>query len=50
MSKAALNIMVRTVKRRMEGGEKLEEILQSYPKLTMEESRQVREAVGAAGN
>ena len=45
MSNAMLNIFVRTVKRRMEAGEELEEILASYPKLSEEDKEQIREAV-----
>lgn len=45
MGKSALNIMIRTVKRRMGNGEDLEDILKSYPKLTMRESELIREAV-----
>lgn len=47
MSNAALNLMVRTVKRRMHNGENLEDILQSYPKLTVEAAKQVRDAVNS---
>lgn len=47
MSGAALNIMVRTVRHRMEGGENMEEILKSYPKLTFAESEKIREAAEA---
>jgi uncharacterized protein (DUF433 family) len=49
MTGAAFNIMVRTVKRRMENGEGLEDILRSYPKLTAEEAGQIRDAV-TSGN
>lgn len=45
MSNAMLNIFVRTVKRRMEAGEELEEILASYPKLSEEDKEQIRQAV-----
>ena len=45
MSTAMLNIFVRTVKRRMENGEELEEILDSYPKLLESEKEQIREAI-----
>lgn len=45
MSTAMLNIFVRTVKRRMEKGEDLEEILESYPKLSEEDKEQIRQAV-----
>ena len=37
MSNAMLNIFVRTIRRRMEKGEDLEEILESYPKLSEED-------------
>ena len=45
MSNAMLNIFVRTVRRRMEKGEDLEEILESYPKLSEEDKEQIRQAV-----
>lgn len=45
MSNAAKNIMVRVIKRRMVCGENLEDILESYPKLTKEEKQELREAV-----
>lgn len=45
MSNAMLNIFVRTVKRRMGEGENLEEILNSYPKLSEDDKEQIRKAV-----
>lgn len=45
MSNAAKKIMVRVIKRRMSEGERLEDILISYPKLTEEEKEGLREAV-----
>lgn len=45
MSTAMLNIFVRTVKRRMEKGEDLEEILASYTKLSDEDKEEIRQAV-----
>lgn len=45
MSDATLRIFVRTVKRRMEAGEELEEILDSYSKLSEEDKEQIRQAV-----
>lgn len=45
MSTAMLNIFVRAVKRRMEKGEDLEEILASYTKLSEEDKEQIRQAV-----
>lgn len=45
MSGAALNIMIRTVKRRIGDGENLQDILKSYPKLTQEEAGQIADAV-----
>lgn len=45
MSKIFLDIMVRAVKLRMEAGEELEAILDSYPKLTDEDKAEIREAI-----
>lgn len=45
MSNAAKNIMVRVIKRRMSEGEKLEDILASYPKLTEGEKEELRELI-----
>lgn len=45
MSKAAKNIMVRVIKRRKAEGEKIEDILASYPKLTEEEKEEIKEEV-----
>ena len=45
MSKAMLNIYVRTVTRRMESGEGLEDILDSYPKLTDTQKQMIRYAL-----
>ena len=45
MSTAMLNIFIRTVKRRMENGELLDEILESAPKLTDEEKDAIRRGV-----
>lgn len=45
MSNAMLNIFVRTVQRRLANGEQLDEILDSYPKLSAEDKEQIREAV-----
>lgn len=45
MSNAAKNIMVRVVKRKLEEGEDLEEIIAGYPKLTDEEKEELRKAV-----
>lgn len=41
MSNAMLNIYVRVILRRMADGEKLNDILDSYPKLTEEERQQI---------
>lgn len=46
MSKAVKNIMVRVIRRRMEAGEDIEDILKSYSKLTSEEKKELKEAVG----
>ena len=45
MSNAAKNIFVRVIKRRISEGEKLEDILISYPRLTEKEREEIREAV-----
>ena len=45
MSKAMLNIYVRTVTRRIEAGEELEDILASYPKLTDSQKQMIRDAL-----
>lgn len=45
MSNAAKNIMVRVIKRRMAEGENLEDILESYPKLTEEEKTELEDAI-----
>ena len=45
MSNAMLNIFVRTVQRRIANGESIEDILNSYPKLSEADKEQIREAV-----
>lgn len=45
MSNAAKNLMVRVIKRRMEDGEELDDILNGYPKLTKKEKEELKEAV-----
>ena len=45
MSTAMLNIFIRTVKRRADNGEDIEEVLKSYPKLTAEEKDAIRRGV-----
>lgn len=42
---AAMNLLCRVVRRRLRQGEALEDILQTYPKLTEAEAAQVRAAV-----
>ena len=42
MSKAMLNIYVRTFTRRMKSGETFEEILASYPRLTDEQAKEIK--------
>lgn len=49
MSDAALNIFVRVVKRRVDAGEKLAEVLESYPKLTDDEKHRIQEEVQSDG-
>lgn len=43
MTKSAMNIFIRVISRRMNAGEDLEDILNSYPKLTEEEKNEIRE-------
>lgn len=45
LSQAKLNIFIRVIKRRMERGESLDEILADYSKLTLEEVDALREAI-----
>ena len=45
MSNAMLNIFIRTIKRRIEKGETLDEILESYTKLSNEDKEQIRNAI-----
>lgn len=45
MSKAMLNIFVRTFKSRMQDGETFDEILASYPKLTYEQKKMIEEKI-----
>ncbi len=42
---AAMNLLCRVVWRRLRQGEALEDILQTYPKLTETEAAQIRAAV-----
>ena len=45
MSKAMLNIYLRTFRRRMDTGETFEEILASYPRLTDEQAQEIKDAL-----
>lgn len=45
MSKAMLNIFVRTFKSRMKAGETFEEIRASYPRLTDEQAQEIRDNI-----
>ena len=45
MSNLVKKIMVSAIKARMKQGETLDDILDSYPKLTKEEKQELREAV-----
>lgn len=42
----ALSLLCRVIRRRLLGGEALEDILRSYPRLTSEELKQVRGIFG----
>ncbi len=43
MSKAVKNIIIRVVKNRMAAGETFEEIIKSYPRLTKDEIKEIKE-------
>ena len=45
MTDAALHIFVRTVLRRMNNGESLDDILDSYPKLSEEDKQQIKDFI-----
>ena len=45
MSKAMLNIYVRTFRRRMGFGETFDEILASYPRLADEQAQEIKDAL-----
>lgn len=45
MSNLVKKIMVSAIKARMRQGEDLEEILESYPKLTKDEKEELREVI-----
>lgn len=45
MSKAMLNIYVRTFSRRMDAGETFDEILSDYPRLTDEQVQEIRDNI-----
>ena len=45
MSKAMLNIYVRTFRRRMDARETFDEILASYPRLTDEQAHEIKDAL-----
>jgi len=45
LSKIAMNVMTRAVRYRLEDGEELEEILDSYPKLSETEKDVIRKRI-----
>lgn len=45
MNKAVKNIMLRVIKKRMVDGESIKDILAGYPKLTVEEKSELKDAV-----
>lgn len=47
MSTALRNTVIRVITRKMAQGETFDEIIARYPKLTPEEIKELREAVGA---
>lgn len=50
MSNAALNIFVRVITKRIESGEFLDDILESYPKLSEEKKQEIRSAISGGGD
>lgn len=46
MSNAVKNIMLRAISSRMEKGEKFEDIVKSYPKLTKNELEEIKNELG----
>lgn len=50
MTKAMLNIFTRVVRRRIAGGEELENILASYPNLSESDKEKIRMAVRNGDN
>lgn len=45
LSNAVKNIMIRVIKKRIEEGEELEDILIGYPKLSQEEKQELRKSL-----
>lgn len=45
MSKAMLNIFVRTFKSRMKAGETFDEVLVSYPRLTDKQAQMIKDQI-----
>lgn len=42
MNNSALNVFIRVIRRRTESGENIDDILESYPKLSEEEKQEIR--------
>lgn len=45
MSNAVKNIMLRAISKRLEAGEKFEDIIKSYPRLTETEINEIKQAL-----
>lgn len=45
MTNSAKNLMIRVITKRINAGENFEEIILKYPKLTVEEIEELREAI-----
>lgn len=45
MSNAVKNIMVRAINKRLEAGEKFEDIIKSYPRLANEEIEEIKNKI-----
>lgn len=46
MSNAVKNIMLRAVGKRLAAGEKFEDVIKSYPRLTEDETEEIRKELG----
>lgn len=45
MSNAVKNIMVRAINKRMEAGEKFEDVIKNYPRLTTDDIKEIKKEI-----